>query len=408
MSVANRIDRESSERFQTRCKCVNDEFFNLSDWLQHDSAGAASGAGTSRTNDTGFNDALARLVNAAFEAGAPPQYLRAMLAIDRWLPIPLPEPGVCAAAAARTRAFAVSADGSSAASSKKKRHSMPAVAANADNSVAYRIVTGDTAAASGDDAIDARQVLGQLPESTRFVVLQYADEYYSFNRVQCQALQAHYRQIADKRVAAQREQRDLLLLSGAGTLDEFLGMHVRVDKALKARCTGDGDVLMLQTLGYNNNRSDTVDMPLGELVQAIATRQDFHGVRFNRLYSDKAAFEFGPNFAAWCLRGHDPRHAGPCPAQAIRDIEFGMYLTRRFARVDAQRKAMIEPRLAHARALLAAIEPGQAALPRSAVISLEGAFALRRYPQVGQRQWLVDFIARAERALKTRWRIGVF
>ena len=114
------------------------------------------------------------------------------------------------------------------------------------------------------------------------------------------------------------------------------------------------------------------------------------------------------SWAACCLRGDDPRHAGPCPAQAIREIEFGVYLTRRFARVDGQRKAMIAERPAQARALLAAIEPGQTALARGAVISLEGARALRKFPQVAQRQWLTEFVARAERALRARWRIGVF
>ncbi len=103
-----------------------------------------------------------------------------------------------------------------------------------------------------------------------------------------------------------------------------------------------------------------------------------------------------------------PVTPGRARRNRIRDIEFGIYLTRWFARVDAQQKAMIEIRLAHARALLAAIDPGQAALPRSAVISLKGALALRRYPQVAERQWLTAFIARAERALRTRWRIGVF
>jgi hypothetical protein len=382
-------------------RAVSHDFFGSADRRKSEFAGGAS-------DGAPFNEALARLFHAASEAGAPPPHLRAMLATDRWLPIPVPESAVCAAATARTRAYAASPDGRRATGSRKKKRVLPVVAADARNSVAYRVARPDAPADSGADAVVASEVLGQFPDTTRFVVLRFGDDYYGFNRDQCQALLAHFRAIAEIRAAAQQEQRDLLLLAGAGTLDEFLGMQVRVDKALKARSTGDGDVLMLQTLGFSSNRSDTVDMSLRELIQCIATRQDFHGVRFNGTFSDEAAFEFGPNFAAWCLRGDDPRHAGPCPAHPIRDIEFGIYLTRRFARVDAQQKAMIEIRLAHARALLAAIEPGQATLPRSAVISLKGALALRRYPHVAERQWLTAFIARAERALRTRWRIGVF
>ncbi|MBK9657610.1 MAG: hypothetical protein IPO66_20095 [Rhodanobacteraceae bacterium] len=41
-----------------------------------------------------------------------------------------------------------------------------------------------------------------LPETTSFVVLQFGDDHYSFNRVQCQALQVHYQNLADKRAAA--------------------------------------------------------------------------------------------------------------------------------------------------------------------------------------------------------------
>jgi hypothetical protein len=258
------------------------------------------------------------------------------------------------------------------------------------------------------DAIDARQVLAQLGETTKFVVLQFGDTWSSFNRVQCADLRTHYQGMADQRAAAEREQRDLLLVTGAGTLDEFLAMGVRVQQALKITRSADCEVLEIETLGFRGYSSDCIDLPLGELVQRLTTRQDFDGVRFNQRYLGKAAFEFGPNFAAWCLRGDDPRHAGPCPAQAIREIEFGLYLTRAFTRVDAQQKAMISVRLEQARTLLAAIEPGQAVLARSAVISLEGARALRRFPQVAQRQWLTAFIARAERALKARWRIGVY
>ena len=381
---------------------MSHDFFGSADRRKNEFAAGTTGDGAP------FNEALARLFHAASEAGSPPPHLRAMLAVERWSPIAVPESVVCAAATARTRAYAASPDGRRAAGSRKKKRTLPVVAADAQNSVAYRVAGPDAPADSEAGAVDATDVLGKLPDTTRFVVLRFGDDYYGFNRDQCQALYAHFRAIAGKRAAAQQEQRDLLLLTGVGTLDEFLSMQVRVDKALQARSTGNGDVLMLQTLGFSSNRSDTVAMPLRELVQSIVTRQDFHGVRFNGNYRDNAAFEFGPNFAAWCLRGDDPRHAGPCPAQRIRDIEFGIYLTRRFARVDAQQKAMIEIRFAHARALLAAIEPGQAALPRSAVISLKGAFALRRYPQVAERQWLTAFIARAERALVTRWRIGVF
>ena len=388
-------------------RIVSNTFFGSDDRLRNEfAAGGQSGA--TSADGALFNDALARLFHAAFEAGAPPLYLRAMLALERWSPIPVPESPVCAAASARTRAYAAAPGGHRTAGSRKKKRTMPVVAADARNSVAYRVAHPDAPTDSGAETIDAIEVLGQLPESTRYVLLCFDGEYYGFNRDQCQALLAHFRALAERRAAAQQEQHDLQLLAGAGTLDEFLSMQVRADKALKARSTGDGDVLMLQTLGFSTYHSDTVAMPLRELVQSIATRQDFHGVRFNGNYSDDAAFAFGPNFAAWCLRGDDPRHAGPCPAQPIRDIEFGIYLTRRFARVDAQRKAMIELRLAHARALLAAIEPDQAALAPSAVISIEGARGLRRFPQVAERQWLTAFIARAERALATRWRIGVF
>lgn len=386
---------------------MNNDDLVPSDWLFQDFSGTPSATTARTTDDAPFSDALARLFNAAFEAGAPPPFLRAMLAVERWRPIPLPEPDVCAAAAKRTRAYAPAQDTRGTTSRKKKRHTMPVVAANARNAVAFQVATSDATALSGY-VVDACQALGQLPETTSFVVLQFGDDHYSFNRVQCQALQLHYQNLADKRAAAQREQRDLLLLTGAGTLDEFLAMTVRVQQALKTSCTAHGEVLELQTLGFSTSRYQTVTLPLGELVRAVATRQDFDGVQFNRSYSGKAAFEFGPNFAAWCLRGDDPRHAGPCPARAVRDIEFGTYLMRAFARVDAQQKARISALISDARALLAAIEPGQAALSRSAVVSLEGALALRRYPQVAQRQWLVDFIARAERALKTRWRIGVF
>lgn len=381
---------------------VSNPFFEPADRRSEFAGGTTSNTGSP------FNEALATLFHAAFEAGAPPPYLRAMLSVERWSPIPLPESAVCAAAIARTRAYAAAPDGHRTAGSGKKKRAMPVVAADAQNSLAFRVAHPDAPTDSGAAALDAIEALAQLPDAIRHVLLHFGADWYGFSRDQCQALLAHFQAIAEKRAAAQREQHDLRLLTGAGTLDEFLSLQVRVDQTLKARCTADGDVLMLQTLGFSTHRSDTIEMPLREFVERIATRQDINGVQFNRLYSDKVAFAFGPNFAAWCLRGDDPRHAGPCPAQPIRDIEFGMYLTRRFARIDAQRKAMIELRLAHARALLAAIEPGQTALPRSAVISIEGARGLRRFPQVAERQWLTAFIARAERALDTRWRIGVF
>ena len=387
---------------------MNHEFLPLSDWLHPDSAVPVPGAGSTQADTAPFSDALARLFNAAFEAGAPPVYLRAMLEVETWLPIPLPEAAVCAAAAARTRAYAGSTVGRGASSRKKKKHVMPIVAANAQNTVAYRVASPDTAAESGVNGVDALQVLRQLPEVVNAIVLQFGKDCYSFNRDQCRALRAHFQSIADQRAAATQEQRDLRLLAGEGSLDEFLAMTVRAHASLKCDSTAYGEVLDVQTLGFRTHRTDTTTLPLRELVQRVATRQDFDGVQFNRPYSGKSAFEFGPNFAACCLRGDDPRHAGPCPAQAIREIEFGVYLTRRFARVDGQRKAMIAERLDQARALLAAIEPGQTALARGAVISLEGARALRKFPHVAQRQWLTEFVARAERALRARWRIGVF
>ena len=387
---------------------MNNEFLPLLDWLNQDSPAPASGAGTTQPDNAPFSDALARLFNAAFEAGAPPTYLRAMLAVETWLPIALPEAAVCAAAAARTRAYSPSTDGHAASSRKKKKHSMPIVAANAQNTVAYRVAGPDTAVESGANGVDALQVLRQLPEVISAVVLQFGKDYYSFNRDQCRALRAHFQSIADQRAAATQEQSDLRLLAGEGSLDEFLAMTVRAHALLKAEGTAYGDVLDVQTLGFRTYHSATSTLPLRELVQRVATRQDINGVQFNRPYSGKAAFEFGPNFAAFCLRGDDPRHAGPCPAQAIGEIEFGVYLTRWFTRVDMRQKAMISERLDQARALLAAIEPGQTALARSAVISLDGARALRKFPQVAQRQWLTDFIARAERALRARWRIGVY
>ena len=387
---------------------MNNEFLPLSDWLQQDSAAPASCGGTTQADSAPFSDALARLFNAAFEAGAPPAYLRAMLAVETWLPMTLPEPSACAAAAARTRAYSTSIDGHAASSRKKNKHAMPIVTASARNTVAYQVVSPDIAAASHADGLSALQVLQQLPDVIGAVVLRFGEDLYSFNRDQCRALRAHFQSIADRRIAAGQEQRDLFLLAGQGSLEEFLAMTVRAQSLLKADCTAHGEVLDLQTLGFRASRSDSITLPLRELVQRIATRQDLDGVQFNRPYSGTPAFEFGPNFAAYCLRGEDPRHAGGCPARAIREIEFGVYLTRRFALVDAQRRAMISQRLDLARALLGAIEPGQTALTRGAVISLEGARALRKFPQVAQRQWLTDFIARAERALAARWRIGVF
>jgi hypothetical protein len=381
---------------------VNDDWFVFSDWPQQTSAATGSAGTDKRDDNAPFSEALARLFNAAGEAGAPPRYLRELLAAERWRPIPLPAPAVCAAAFARTRAFAVSGDGRAVAGRKKKR-ALPLLAANADNSVAFQATADDAA-----DTIDARVALEQLRETTSLVVLAFGDQYYGFNRAQCRALGTHFQSLADRRAASLREQRDRLLLTGAGTLDEFLAMTVRAHHALKPICTAYGDVMELQTLGYRCARHDSRELPLGEWVQQVATRQDFVGVQFNREYGDKAAYDFGPNFAAFCVRGLDPRHAGPCPARHVREIHFGVYLTRRFTRVDAHQKALISQTLAQSRDLLGAIDPTQMALPRSALISLDGAYAVRQFPQVVERRWLVDFIARAERALKARWRIGVF
>ncbi len=349
-----------------------------------------------------FSEALARLFHAAGDANAPPGYLRELLASERWRPIPLPEPAVCAAGLARTRAFAGSGDGRVVAGRKKKR-AVPLLAADAGNAVAYQAVASDTA-----DAIDARVALEQLRETTGLVVLAFGDQHFGFNRAQCRALGTHFRNLADRRAASVCEQRDRLLLTGAGTLDEFLAMTIRAHQALKPICTAHGDVMELQTLGYRSARDDSRELRLSEWVQQVATRQDFLGVQFNREHGGKSAFDFGPNFAAFCLRGLDPRHAGPCPARHVREIHFGVYLTRWFTRVDSYQKEETSRTLAQARDLLGAIESTQPALPRSALISLDGAFAVRQSPEVIERRWLVDFIARAERALKARWRIGVF
>ena len=381
----------------------NDEFLPM-DWPHPEQPSSTRGADAASSNDAPFSAALARLFNASVEANAPPRYLRALLALERWRPIPLPEPDLCAAATARTRAF-VPARAGGAPSRKKKKHGQSALIVNVHITCAFEAIGAEALAA---DALDARHVLQTLPESINLVLLQLGAELYGFNRPQCQALQAHYQQLAEQSEATRLEQHDLQLLTGAGTLAEFLTMKVRAPAALKASSAAEGKVLDLQTLGFRSYRSDGVVLSLHELVHALDRREDFDGVQFNRPHLGKAVFEFGPNFATWCLRGMDPRHACPCPAQDLREIAIAPYATRRFTRIDAAHRATLSEVLLAARNLLSAIPHDQSALPRAALISFDGARALRQSPEVGQRRWLTDIIARLEWALKARWRIGVF
>jgi hypothetical protein len=108
------------------------------------------------------------------------------------------------------------------------------------------------------------------------------------------------------------------------------------------------------------------------------------------------------------LQGEDARHTTDCPARGVREFEMGHWYTRFGARADEIMKAEVSALIPKVQAMLAAIPPGQDALPRTAVQSVEGALYLRCKPRYGQRQWLEWFLRRCQKALRARWRVGIF
>jgi hypothetical protein len=145
------------------------------------------------------------------------------------------------------------------------------------------------------------------------------------------------------------------------------------------------------------------------LLERIAERADFDGLEFNPPgFGNPPVASFGPNFPRRMLRGEDARRETACPARAMRKFKMGEWWTRFGSRADALMKEQVRALIADAQTALAAIPPGQNTLPREAVQSVEGALYLRSEPRYGQRQWLERFLRRCERALRARWRVGIF
>jgi hypothetical protein len=299
----------------------------------------------------------------------------------------------------RTRAFAA---GTSAKGKKNLRpKSMPTI----QNTAAFQ---ADTAANASDECRLAHVQLAALSHATQFVMLRYRDQDYTFNRAQVLRLQHYLQARAQSRVSAAQELRDLAVLGGVGSLDDLLALRVRVTEGLPVITGRWGEVVALQTLQFQGYLSCPKTVTIGELAGSLAARLDFDGIACNAPYLGEPAIHFGPNFSTDCLSGVDPRLAKSCPAAAVQDFSFGLYLSRFFADLKEPARATISKQLNQARGLLDAFPPAAQRLPRSAVHSIMGARAMRKYPQFFERSALAAFIARLERALKTRWRVGIY
>ena len=350
-----------------------------------------------------FDNWLGGLFHASMEARKPPEALRAMLACEYWQALATPEPGLLVAGLERTRAYV--SDPNAQASKKKKKHLHPAQRPNSQNVAAFLLCTH---AIDSGQQLRAHLQLAALSEATQFVLLRHADQDYTFTRAQAQRLQGFFQEREESRQRADQEARDLAIFNGSESLDAFLATRIKIADGLPVSHGKLGQVITVYSLQFSGGFHHKKIITIKELAQLIASREDFDGIEFNPPYSGDPKIHFGPNFAIDCLASVDPRLAACCPAAPAREFYFGLYLTRFFALMEDYARKVVAQQLNQAQTLRTAIAPGEHRLTRAKVRSIVGARVLREQPNYFEREWLDRFIARLERALKTRWRVGLF
>ncbi len=368
---------------------------------------------TSSSGPSAFDIALSNLFHASFEAGQPPEALRALLACEHWQLIAAPDTAAVVAGLELTGAFAAQAF--RPASNKKKKHLQPTVMPASHNVAAFLVSDG-----IGKEVKPANTALAQLAamkDAVQFVVLRYLDQDYTFTRKQIRRLREEMQEREERRQRAAQEARDLAILAGAGSLDDFLALRVKVDPKLPALLGKWGQLIAVESLNFSGRIHQGKILTIKELALLLQGQDYFDGLEINAPYSGDPVIHFGPNFATDCLTGVDPRSdlssqnqemKQRCLAAPMVIFPHAEYRTRFFTRLDDQDRQWIAERLQEAKALRAAIAPEQAAFKRTAVRTIKGAYALRTQAKYAERTVLDRLIARLERALKTRWRVGIY
>jgi hypothetical protein len=355
-----------------------------------------------------FNETIKGWFAASLEAGKPPAHLRDVLAHECWQPTAFPGSNVVLRAIQRTGWFVPEAEKSKPVAKKKKRGvQMPHFR---EDEIACFVC----AEAASAEALPAATCLKQLAPSTRVVLVSDGDKWFGFFSAQLKALREYQQKQGAERTSARSETRRLELLAGQGSVEEFLDMTVKVKKQVELDYghaqygPARARVLSVYTAGYRGG-SEAETQTMREWLTSIAERSDYDGIECNPpRFSDKPAASFGPNFARRMLQGEDARNTTACPARRVREFKMGEWYTRFGSRADAMMKKEVSALIPTVQTMLAAIPPGQDALPRAAVQSVEGALYLRCEPRYGQRQWLERFLCRCQKALRARWRVGIF
>jgi hypothetical protein len=355
----------------------------------------------SSTAPTPFDSALAKLFHASAQDGQLPESIRELLVNEYWQSIVVPDVAQVIAGLELTKAFAAG----KAATAKGKKHLRPKSLPRAQNTEAFLV--DNTANASGVGVL-GHAALAAISEATLFVVLRYRDQDYTFNLAQVARLQHDLQERYERQQRAAQETHDLAVLGGAGSLDDLLAVQLKVTDGLPVKSGKLGQVIVVQTLQCADYFFNPKILSVGELAQLLAPRGDFDGIECNAPYAGDPDCHFGPNFATDCLSGIDPRLAKTCPAAPVNDFAYGHYLSRFFATIKDHQRETISQQLNQARTLRDAFLPGEPHLSRSAIHSILGAKAQRKYPQYFERKLLEGFIARLERALQTRWRVGIY
>jgi hypothetical protein len=382
--------------------CSDDFYVDDTDSDDDESYASSAWENTSeRPENSAFDTALANLFAASLEAGKPPPHLRPLLGLVHWQPAAYPGADTQVEALKRGRDFG----------KKKPKRASPAQT---------RVACFEARETESKEAVLAHECLRLLRQEgkTDAVLIQYQGQWYGFVAEQFPALESHLEIEAQRRDTEANEARRQELILGAGALDEFLGMPVRVSQGLPTVSGIRGS-----NMGCNQSRAVSVLTPgftrgylyqetrltLREVLTVLSERTDYDGIQFNTTATgDSCLHSVGPNFAGAALQGRDVRRPPRCPAEAICLFDFAHYLTRWSATMQGYEREEVEKALEGARFLLGSIPPDRDALPRESVLSFLGAFYLRCLPEYATRRWLERFIRRCERALAARWRVGVF
>lgn len=368
-------------------------------------SGVFAGGDSSQVQET-----LKGWIADALEAARPPKHLRGVLSHECWRPTTFPGVNILLQALRRTGGFAPEAERTKPSVKKKNRVLLPPQHFQENEIACFACADAETT-----DALPATMWLTQLAPTTRAVLVLDGDKWYGFFGAQLKALREYQQKQATERNAEREEARRLELLAGQGSVEEFLAMPVKVktrfdlDYGYAQFGSASARVFSAYTAGYQGYVHEPETLTMRALLTRLAERADYDGIEFNPPgFGDKPIAIFGPNFARRLLLGDDARGETACPARAAREFKMGEWWTRFGVPADAVMKERVGALIAQAQRLLAAIPPGQDALPREAVQSVEGALYLRCQPRYGQRQWLEWFLRRCERALHARWRVGIF